>query len=91
MNLIFEFYSVSIVFIHQIFSTHKRQRTQRSHFETPFLFNPNQKGNLCNNVKKCKDTYLSIFVLFEAYCKSMPSLKQFLWLDLKIPLVKINK
>ena len=48
MNLIFELYSVSIVSMHQIFSTHKRQRTQRAHFETPFLLNPEQKSNLCN-------------------------------------------
>ena len=48
VNLIFELYSVSIVSMHQIFSTHKRQRTQRSHFETPFLLNPKQKTNLCN-------------------------------------------
>ena len=48
MNLIFEFYSISIVSMHQIFSTHKTQITQRSHFETPFLFNPKQKINSCN-------------------------------------------
>ena len=48
MNLIFEFYSVSIVFMHQIFSTHKRQRTQRSHFEAPSLPKPRQKTNLWN-------------------------------------------
>ena len=55
MNLIFELYSVGIVSMHQIFSTHKRQRTQRPHFETPFLLNqkwkktnPKQKTNLCN-------------------------------------------
>ena len=48
MNLIFELYSVSIVSMHQIFSTHKRQRIQRAHFETPFLLNPEQKSNLCN-------------------------------------------
>ena len=46
MNLIFEFSSVSIVSMHQIFSTHKRQRTQRSYFETPFLLKPKQKTNL---------------------------------------------
>ena len=45
MNLIFEFYSVSIVSMHQIFSTHKRQRTQRPHFETPFLLNLSKKQN----------------------------------------------
>ena len=78
MNLIFEFYSVSIVSIHKIFSAHKRQRTQRSYFATPFLLKPKQKTNLCNLSKKRKDTYLSIFPLFEAYCNSMPSLKQFL-------------
>ena len=46
MNLIFEFYSVSIVFMHQIFSTHKKQRTQRFHFETPSLLKPRQKTNV---------------------------------------------
>ena len=48
MNLIFEFYSVSIVSMHQIFSTHKRQRRQRPHFETSFLLKPKKKTNLCN-------------------------------------------
>ena len=43
MNLIFELYSVSIVSMHQIFNTHKRQKTQMYHFETPFLLNPKQK------------------------------------------------
>ena len=38
--------------------------------------------------KKCKDTYLSIFPLFESYFNLM--LKQFLWLDLKISLVKVH-
>ena len=52
MNLIFEFYSVSIVFMHQIFSTHKRQRTQRSHFETPSLLKPRQKQTFGTKVKK---------------------------------------
>ena len=35
MNPIFEFYSVSIVFMHQIFSKHKRQRTQSSQENKP--------------------------------------------------------
>ena len=62
MNLIFEFYSVSIVSIHQIFITRKRQGTQGCHFETPFLLKSKQKTNLCNlSKKKCKDTYLFIF------------------------------
>ena len=43
MNLIFELYSISIVSMHHIFSTHKRPRTQKSHFETPFLLNPENK------------------------------------------------
>ena len=34
---------------------------------------------------------MSIFPLFEAYCNSMPSLKQFRWLDLNIALVKVHK
>ena len=52
MNLIFEFYAVSIVFIHQIFSTQKRQRTQRSHFETPSLLKPRQKETFGTKVEK---------------------------------------
>ena len=80
MNLIFEFYSVSIVSMDQIFSKHKRQRTQRSHFETPFSLKPKQKTNLCN---LSIDTYLSIFLLFETYCNSMPSLKQLPSVNLK--------
>ena len=52
MNLVFEFYSVSIVFMHQIFSSHKRQRTQRSHFETPSLLKPSQKQTFGTKVKK---------------------------------------
>ena len=36
------------------------------------------------------DTNMSIFPLFEAYCNSMPSVKQFLGLDLKISLVKVH-
>ena len=52
MNLTFEFYSVSVVSLHQIFSTHKRQRAERSHFETPYLLNPKQKTNSCNQSKK---------------------------------------
>ena len=52
MNLIFEFDSVSIVSMHQISSTHKIQRAQGSHFETPFLLKPKQKTNLCNLRKK---------------------------------------
>ena len=76
MNLIFEFYSVSIVSMHQIFSTRKRQRTQRSHFEKSFMLKPKQKKKLCKlSKKKGKDTYLSIFLLLEAHCNSMPSLK----------------
>ena len=90
MNLIFELYSVIIVSMNKIFNTHKRQRTQRSHFETTFLFNPKQK-TIVTKVKKCKDTYLSIFPLFEAYCSSVPSLKQPLSLGLKISLVKFHK
>ena len=52
MNLIFELYSVSIVSMHQIFNTHKRQKTQMYHFETPFLLNPKQKKTLCNKSRK---------------------------------------
>ena len=78
MNLIFELYSVSIVSMHQIFNTHKRQKTQMYHFETPFLLNPKQKKPFVTKVEKCKDIYLSIFPLSEAYCNSMPSLKQIL-------------
>ena len=48
MSLIFELYSVSIVSMHQIFPAHKGQRTQKSHFETPFSINPKQKTNLFN-------------------------------------------
>ena len=49
MNLIFELDSVGIVVsMDQIFSTYKRQRIQRSHFETSFLLSPKQKTNLCN-------------------------------------------
>ena len=48
MNIIFEFYSVSIVSMYQIFSTHKRQRAEKSHFETSFLLNPKQKTKSCN-------------------------------------------
>ena len=91
INLIFELYSVSIVSMHQIFSTYKRQRTKRSHFETPVLLNPKQKNPFVTKVKKNVDTYLSIFPLFEAYCNSIPSLKQFLSLDLKISLVKVHE
>ena len=40
--------------------------------------------------KKCKETHLSISPLFDAYCNSMPSLKQFLLLDLKMSLVKVH-
>ena len=47
-ELIFAFYSVIIGSMHQIFSKHKRQRTQRRHFETPFLLKPKQKTNLFN-------------------------------------------
>ena len=61
MNLIFEFYSISIVSLHQIFSTHKRQRTQRSHFETPFLLKPKQETNLCNLSKKNVRTPTRVF------------------------------
>ena len=48
MNLIVDFYSVSIVSIHQIFSTNKKERTERSHFETLYLLNPKQKTKSCN-------------------------------------------
>ena len=48
MNLSFEIYSVNTVSMHQIFSTHKKQRTQGSHFETPFLLKPKQKTSLSN-------------------------------------------
>ena len=48
MNLMFKFYSVSIVFMHQIFSGNERQRAQRSHFEAPSLPKPRQKINLSN-------------------------------------------
>ena len=52
MNLIFEFYAVSIASMHQIFSAHKRQRytkdTQRITIETPFLLKPKQVPNLCD-------------------------------------------
>ena len=43
MNLIIELYSVSTVSMHQILSTQKKQRNQRSHFETPILLNLKQK------------------------------------------------
>ena len=48
MNIIFEFYSVSIVSMRQIFSARKSQRGKRAHFETPFLPNPKQKANSFN-------------------------------------------
>ena len=48
MNLIVDFYSVSIVSMHQIFSTNKKERTKRFHFETPILLNLKQKLNSCN-------------------------------------------
>ena len=75
MNLILEFYSVSIVSMYQIFSAHKG--TQRSNFETPSLINPKKKTSFLFKVKK-KVTYQSIFPIFEAYFNSMPSLKHFL-------------
>ena len=52
MNVIFELYSVSIVSMHQIFSTYKRRRTKRSHFETQVLLNPKQKKPFVTKVKK---------------------------------------
>ena len=61
MNLILEFYSVSIVSMYQIFSAHKG--TQRSNFETPSLINPKKKTSFLFKVKKRLPTRVSSLYL----------------------------
>ena len=57
VNLIFELYSVSIVSMHQIFSTHKIQRPQDRILKHQFCLMLSKKQTFVTKVKKkCKDT-----------------------------------
>ena len=79
MNLIFEFYSVSVLFLCIKYSVYTRDKEHKGPIlKHHFSLNLSKKQTFVTKVKNCKDTYLSIFPLFEAYCNSMPSLKQFL-------------
>ena len=78
MKLIFEIYSVSIDFMHQIFNTCKCNERKAPILKRHLCLNLGKNKPLELKLKKCKATYLSIFPFFEAYCNLMLSLKQLL-------------